>query len=374
MRKIRLLYITQSYGGVEIYLRQIIERLDYSRFDLYILAPTNTPFEDFCKSHDVTFFSMDMSRGIDIIGDTRAYIKVRKYLKSIRPDIVHTHSSKAGIIGRIAASKQQIRHVFTPHGISYLSFSGFKRSLFILIESFVKRYTDKVLACSYSEGIRFEFEIGIPKENITCLPNAINTHNVQINNNLFNNHSAIINIGSIARLTHQKNPLLFVEIAKQLSNKYSNVRFSILGTGLTDHLKEETIALIQKYDLQNKFEILGWGDRAKSIQYLKSLDIFILPSIFEGLPLSLLEAMSCGTISITSKCDGCNDVIQHGENGFACITAEQYVDIVTRLIENENLQKQIRESAVEYIKEHHNIDNFIKNLEAYYLTIYNEKS
>ncbi|MDR2951413.1 MAG: glycosyltransferase [Prevotella sp.] len=368
--KIKLLYITQSFGGVEIYIRQIIEYIDYTKFELTIIAPPNRTFSEYCKEKGIEYLAIHMVRGLNVWLDIKSFFQIRRIIKRLGPDIIHLHSSKAGVIGRIASKQLKKKSIFTPHGISYMSFSGLKRAIFLMVEAFTKKYTYKVLGCSYSEAIKMRFEVGIPSFKIDAIPNAILINSAI--DKTFNKHADIIRIGSIARLTYQKNPLLLVQIAERIIKLYPNVRFSILGSGLEDHLKNETFDLIEQYGLSSKFEILPWGDRETSLQYLKSLNIFILTSIFEGLPLSLLEAMSLGTPCITSKSDGCNDVIQNNENGFSCIIIEEYVNAISRLIEDEILQKRIGENAHNFVKEHHNIESYIRKIESYYERIYSD--
>jgi glycosyltransferase involved in cell wall biosynthesis len=370
--KIRLLYITQSYGGVEIYIRQIINLLDYSCFELIIAAPKNESFESFCQDNNIPFYTIKMGREFNLHRDIGAFFQIKKIIKKTNPDIVHLHSSKAGFIGRMVTKLLKKKSVFTPHGISYMPFKGRKRVLFFLFEVFAKNFTYRILGCSYSESLKMNIEVGISKQRINTLLNAIPIQELDINKKRSFSNKDKIQIGTIARLTYQKNPLLFVEIAYSVLQKYPNVEFSILGAGLNDHLKKETISMIGTYGIADKFKIIEWGSQDMSIKYLKSLDIFILPSIFEGLPLSLLEAMSYGIPCITSKCDGCNDVIHNNENGFSCMTVKEYTETILKLINDESLQRKIRFNGYEYVREKHHIDIFINKMEIYYKKIHNE--
>lgn len=369
--KINIVYITQSFGGVEIYIRQIIEHLDYSKFTLSIIAPRNDNFIGFCGKYKVPYYVVDMSRGLSPLVDIKAYWKIKKMIKKINPDLIHLHSAKAGFLGRLTLRNNKKSKIYTPHGMSYQSFTGFKRTIFFLCEVIVKKYTDKVLACSYSEAKRMQYDVGIPGKKIATLCNS-----TTIPKELIKKRSIVaegdIHIGSIMRLTIAKNPILYVEVAQLLSKKYNNIHFSILGAGLTDDLKEKVIKKIDDSHLSNKFEILEWGQQSKSLDYLDSIDIFILPSLFEGFPLSPLEAMSRGVPCVLSKGYGCIDLVDNGENGFSCNTAEQYVDAITKLIEYPELRNQIVSNAFEYISVHHNVLSFVKEIESYYTTIYND--
>lgn len=371
--KINIVYITQSFGGVEIYIRQIIEHLDYSKFTLSIIAPQNDNFIRFCEKYRVSYYIVDMSRGLSPLVDIMAYWKIKHTIKKISPDLIHLHSAKAGFLGRLALRNNKKLKIYTPHGMSYQSFTGVKRAIFFLCEVIVRKYTDKVLACSYSEAKRIQYDVGISGKKITTLCNS-----TTIPKELIRKRTIVaeedIHIGSIMRLTIAKNPILYVEVAQLLSKKYNNIHFSILGAGLTDDLKEQVIKKIDDYHLSNKFEILEWGQQSKSLDYLDSIDIFILPSLFEGFPLSPLEAMSRGVPCVLSKGYGCIDLVNNGENGFSCNTAEQYVDAITKLIEHPKLRDQIVSDAFEYISVHHNVLAFVKEIESYYATIYNETS
>lgn len=369
-RRIKLLYITQCYGGVGTYIKQVINSIDYSKYSLEVIGPYDESFMAYCARYGVEFHELDMVRGIDFIKDIRAYRGIRKIVKKNNPDIIHLHSSKAGILGRLATRKMRQKVVFTPHAISYMSFAGIKRAIFFLCEVFTKKYTDRVLTCSDTEAMRLHFEIGFPNEKLHVIYNSIPIPDEIPIKRQFNNYSSQIHVGSIMRLTTQKNPLVYIEAANLLAKKYENIYFSILGAGMTDDLKSTVLGKIQEYNLSDRFEIINWGERSRSIEYLDSLDLFILPSLFEALPLAALEAMSRGIPCVVSKDDGCRDLINNAENGFSCITPKQYYEAIIRLIEEPNLRDTLRYNAFNYIKKYHNIDDFIKNLESYYMAIH----
>jgi glycosyltransferase involved in cell wall biosynthesis len=276
-----------------------------------------------------------------------------KIIKQNNPDIVHLHSAKAGFLGRIACRYTNKKSIFMPHGLSYLSFTGFKRIFYLLLEVICKRFTDIIIAVANSEKNKLIFELGFD-------PDDSNVNQSPLKSN------KQIKIGTISRLTYQKNPLLFVEIANNIIKQYKNAEFYILGAGLEDHLKDKTVELIEFYGIDNNFKILNWASKKESELFLESLDIFLLTSIFEGLPLSLLEAMDLSKPCVTSKCDGCIDVIQNNVNGYACITANEFTSAIISLIENESDFKRISMNAKVYVKENHNLKNSINLLQKIY--------
>lgn len=369
MEKIKILHITQSLGGVETYIRQIISTIDRSKYEIVLVSPFNKELSNFCLSNGVKIYCIKMDRGLNIFVDLQNLFSFCKIIRDENPDLVHLHSSKAGFIGRLACRIKHKKSIFTPHGLSYLSFTGVKRMIFFMLEVIAKSFTFRVLACSNSEAYRMIFELGMEKSHIDVELNSIMLNKLETIEEPSFSNSDKFRIGTISRLTYQKNPLLLVEIASQIISKYPNTEFSILGAGLEDHLKDNVIKRIKDLGIENQFKILNWGAHDNSISYLKQLDIFILPSIFEGLPLSLLEAMAIGLPVVTSKCDGCNDVIQNNINGYNAITVNEFVDALINLIEKEDIRKRIGLRGREYVFKNHNMELYIKKLENYYSNV-----
>lgn len=364
--KTKIVHVTQGFGGLFTYIKQIAQKIDRTKFELEIIAPQNIECQIFCEENHVKYTVINLERGFNPYKDLSGLLNLYRFLKKNKPDLVHLHSAKAGFLGRIAARFSGVKSIYTPHGISYLSFTGFKRMIFFLLEVLAKKYTDNVLACSESERIRCLYEVGISDTKIKVIPNA-----VKVKDNL-ENYKVIaegkLHIGVIARLTYQKNPLLFVEIANKIKQIFPFAEFSILGAGLHDHLKQEVLEYIDKYNLKEQFKIFEWGSFTSSEEYLKTLDIFLMPSVFEGLPFSLLEAMNENVLCITSKCDGCCDVINNNENGFSCMELENYVEAVKKAVNFKELNQSLRVQAKKDLLDKYNLDYFISQLEIYYLS------
>ncbi len=170
----------------------------------------------------------------------------------------------------------------------------------------------------------------------------------------------------IGRLTYQKNPILFLEIANAILKKYPQVNFSILGAGLHDHLMEEIEEYIQENNLVGKIDFQQWGDHNKSNEFLENTDIYVTTSVFEGLPYSLLEAMSKGIPCVVSKADGNSDIIQNNENGFACTHLEEFQSKIELLMNSESVRRKIGEAGFRYVKDKHEIEDAVLQLEQTY--------
>lgn len=366
--KTKVVHITQGFGGLFTYIKQIVRKIDYEKFELEIIAPENQECRVFCEEHSIPYTVINLERGFNPFKDLIGLLKLYSFLKKKKPDLVHVHSAKAGFLGRIAAKLAGIQSIYTPHGISYLGFTGIKRTIFFTLEVFAKKYTSNVLACSESEKIRCRYEVGIPEEKIEVIPNSIEVNNILPQ---LKDTSAKLHIGTVARLTYAKNPVLFVEIANRIKKIYPYAEFSVLGAGFTDDLKPEFLATISKYNLEQSFTIHEWGSFQSVEHYLKTLDIFLMPSIFEGLPFALLEAVNENVLCVTSKCDGCCVVINNNENGFACMELDDYIVSITKAVNFPQLNYELRLQAKKDLQQKYNVNHFIINLENYYLSLKN---
>ena len=376
--KYKVLHVSQSLGGVETYLKNIISNIDLSKFDLKIITPASPSLTSCCKQFGVEHVVLEMERGVNLISDIKCYFFIKSFIKNYKPNLVHCHSSKGGILGRLASKSAKCLSIFTPNGTSYLSFTGLKRIFFFLIEVMVKPFTDFILCVSHSEKNRMQYELGFDSNKIAVVMNATNISPVENLKSIPTTpliKNDIIKVGTIARLTYQKNPLFLVQVANKMINsnlQYAKkLHFYIYGSGLHDHLLDETNLLISEFGLKDNIHILPWSSSSNVLEYLKNLDVFILPSIFEGLPFSLLEALDLGVPCIVTKCDGCNDVIQNNINGFSGMTPDEFATCINSLITDSETYSRLSCTGIEYVKKNHNNKIFITQLEDYYISIIN---
>ncbi len=371
MQRIKVLEITQSVGGVETYLKQVISTIDHSKYELKIVGTISENLEPYCIKYKVPFIRLKMARGFNPALDIASVFRLKKVLQQERPACAHLHSAKGGFLGRLACRLAKQKSLYTPHALSYLSFTGMKRKLFFALEKFAGQFSYKLLAISHSEAERLVQDLGQKRENIYVIPNSLVVENYfyssfSNNSNLYN-LSGEIKIGTIARLTPQKNPLLFIDIANEVIKKNGNrVHFYFLGVGEHDHLKDEVEARIQQYGIGNNIHLLQRGDLQTSIHFLQQLDVFLFPSVFEGLSYALLEAMLQGVPCVVSNVDGNNDVIHNGINGFNCNGLADYTKAISLLINDKQKAIAYGQAAKEYVLEHHDLQKNIHGLEKIY--------
>ena len=364
--KIKIAHVTQSLGGVKTYIESVFKHSSADQFEFIIIAPEHSEFQAFCKQKNIGYFPIKIQRGINPFKDLTALLNIITLLKFFKPDIVHTHSAKGGFLGRLAAKISGYPVIYSPHAFSYLSFKGVKRMVFYLIEYSCKSLTDKLLSVSMSEANRAIYELGYEKQKVHTILNAVPIPEEMP----VRNYSSPQNIRMIGRLTYQKNPLLFLEVAASLIKENPALKFSILGAGLADHLANEIDAFLIKNELNEKIKILKWGSNETSKDFLASTDIFVMTSVFEGLPFSLLEAMAMAIPCVVSKVDGNTDVIQNNENGFSCLTHLEFSQKILSLLASEDLRIKLGQEGYKYVKEVHEIKKNIQLLEQLYIDLY----
>ena len=289
--------------------------------------------------------------------DLKACKEVKKIIKKENPDIVHMHSSKAGIIGRLVISSKNRKLFYTPHGYSFLKQddSKLKRFIYKSIEKVTAMYRRKctIVACSegeYKESLKLN-------KNSTYVNNGVNVKEIDKivkYNKIKDIDTKQLKICTVGRIGFQKNPELFNKIAEE----FPNINFTWIGDG---ELKEKLTS--------KNIKVTGWAKREEVLKQVAENDIFILPSLWEGLPIALLEAMYLKKICIVSNVIGNRDVIKNGENGFICDSLEDYKNVISKIIENKEQLEQIKARAQKDILESYNT----KTMSESYKKVYTEK-
>jgi len=328
----KVVYVVESFGaGVYTFLTELSNSI-INHYEVVIIYSVRkeTP-KNFKKDFNskIKFIQIDMCRGLNPYKNVKALVALKKILKKENPDVIHLHSSKAGFLGRIAcyANKFNMDKVFyNPHGFSFLqeNESKVKRMLFYGLEWFASKLGGYTIGCSYGE---YEEALKISKQCIN-INNGIDTSKIdeiikQNNTNI--SKSKIkdkIKIGTAGRICYQKNPELFNGIAKS----FSNYDFIWIGDG---DLKD-------KLDASN-IKVTGWMERKEVIKELLDVDIFILPSLWEGLSISLLEAMYLGEPVIVSNVIGNKDVVYNNVNGYLVNDLNEYISAIEYITLNNTI-------------------------------------
>ena len=311
-----------------------------------------------------------MGRELSLFNDLKAFWQLYKFIKKEKPHIVHTHTAKAGTLGRLAAFFAGVPYIFhTFHGNIFKGyFSKKKTMIFIFIEKIISLITTKIITLSEKQKQEI-IDLKITKaEKIEVIRLGFDFSNILGNDmykGLFRTEHNVpedaLLVASIGRITHIKNHKLLLDIAEKFNEH--NIYFAIIGDG---DLKEEIQKDIYNKKLERKVFITGFYKDLKPIY--TDVDVVLLTSFNEGTPVALIEAMANGKIAISTNVGGVSDFIENGVNGFFVdgFNSESFVDIIFDIyINNINIDK-ISENAKFTANEFFNIDSLVKNIENLY--------
>jgi glycosyltransferase involved in cell wall biosynthesis len=368
-RRYKIAHIGQSIGGVDTYIRLLVAHLNVNNFKQIILHGKNENEANFKDKSGkaIKEFSISLIRSVNPIVDTLALLQAIKIIRKEQPDLIHCHSSKGGMIGRIAGYILNIPSLYTPNAFSYLSAKNkVKRILFLTYERAFKNLNTTLLACSKSESIRGLSEVNYPQAEVVIWQNSIEAIKC---------HKTADKIGedfllSIGRPSYQKNTSFLIEIMNKLVNEYGvKKKLLLVGVGHFSPLKEKIIALINNYKLTDYIFLIDWVPRSVSIEYISSCLLYLSTSRYEGLPYALLEAMSIGKAIVATNVDGNRDAVKNGETGFLVKEGEiiEFATCVKLLIENNKKRRTFEISAQKRFLDNFDIKKNITQLEAIYL-------
>lgn len=341
MAKKKILYFVEAFGGgVFTYLANLSNAL-CDDFDVYIAygirKQTPQNFKDYFDKRIHLIQVKNYQREISFSKDLAALKEMKKIAKKVQPDVIHLNSSKAGILGRWLFRNSKIPVFYTPHGYSFLmtNISKKKKLFYKGLEKTFAFKNIETIACS-----KGEYEI--TKEltsNATYVDNGINLrefdginmdHQTDFNN---------LKVATLGRISLQKNPVMFNQIAEA----FPNINFIWIGDGeFRDKLTAPNI------------KITGWVDNKTALNYLADTDIFLLTSLWEGLPMALLEAMYMEKICVVSDVVGNRDVIHDEENGYICDSVNDFIRKVKSISTDRHTLVELIKRAHDDVENHYN--------------------
>lgn len=314
-RKKRILFVVEAMGGgIFTYIVDLANEL-CKKYDMYIAygirRQTPKDYLDYFAPSIHMIYVENFTREISPMKDIRAFSEIKRIAEKVKPDIIHLHSSKAGVVGRLAFDGKKIPLFYTPHGYSFLmqNYKPLKRFLFRSIEAICAKTNCTTISCSPGEQ---EETLKLTKR-AKYVNNGVNMVELESELKGIEKKDHPFTVFTLGRVTYQKNPKLFNLIAERLPE----VRFVWIGDG---DLREELTA--------PNIEITGWMDRKDALRVSMNADIFLLTSLWEGLPMSLLEAMYMKKLCVVSDVIGNHDVIHNGQNGYVCRSVEDFVNAI----------------------------------------------
>ncbi len=350
----KILHIVEAFGGGVFTYLVDLANASAEHYDVticYALRP-QTP-KDFKEQFDKRIHFIEgksFQRSINPKKEFQSMLEIRQIVNWVKPDIIHLHSAKSGFCGRMALNCKKYKVLYTPHGYSFLKKDDnvLKRILHFMLEKVAA--LKKATTVCVSKG-EYEESLKLTKRTM-YINNGIDISKIYSGERHKTNLSSPI-VCTVGRICYQKNPKLFNQIAKCMPD----LRFVWIGAG---EMWDEVTA--------PNVEITGWVDAEDVSEYIDKADIFLLPSMWEGLPIALLEAMYLGKVCIASRVIGNRDVIRHGENGFLADSCQEFVELIDQIRDGEIDVHEICSNAVRDVEENYNIEKMCQS----YFKVYGE--
>ncbi|MDD9266223.1 glycosyltransferase [Paenibacillus sp. GCM10023248] len=360
MKKIKLLVIVlnSSYGGTEKHVLDIVRHIDNTLFEISTVVPSDSEIGTKLKSIS----------GIEVIQinrDLSSIYKINQIIKVFEPDIVHLHSPRATFLGSIASYfviNKKYKIISTAHG--WIPDRLKLRHLYQFLYVNIIKFNDKIFAVSNKVKEQI-ISTGVDDESIVVIYNGISIPNEK---EVTINTKCTRKFVFLGRFIEEKGLIYLIEAIKKLNDKYQGeFCVDMYGDG---PLVDEITYLVNKNKLNN-VTIKGFVDPKNVFEILKEYDSFLMPSIQEGFPYTLIEAFSAGLIVIASEVGGIPEAINDGVNGYL-VKTKNSIDLASKMEYVINLTidefVQLKQNSLDSSKKY-SIKNMIESIEKHYFEV-----
>ncbi|MGE0086618.1 MAG: glycosyltransferase [Desulfococcaceae bacterium] len=409
-KRIRILRIISrlNVGGPAIHVHLLTKGLDSQKFESILVTGRISPQEGdmsylFRPGDPQPLIIPELQREISIPSDVRTFFRILKMLYAEKPDIVDTHTAKAGFAARFSASiynllsrKHSVSIIHTFHGHVFEGyFSPMTTQLFINIERLLARISDAIIVISDTQKQELTGKYRIASsDKIRTIPLGFDLSPFLSASDLrgkfrqdLHFDSNVILIGIIGRLVPIKNHNMFFQSAKRFREIHPDiaVKYIVIGNG---ELRGELEELCSELKLKEDTVFCGW---IKEVPYVYAdLDILALTSLNEGTPVSIIESMAAGVPVIATDAGGVRDLLGAGpyprvcergsflvcERGILCRKndSEGFSKGLTYLVcENSDIRRKRIENARQYVREHFDRERLFRDTEALYMELAGKK-
>lgn len=368
-----LFVITQSeFGGAQRFLYNFLSRLDKTKYEIKI-AIGDTGNKEFIRSiRDINIPLIELKylvRNISLIKDMAAVFELRKLIKNFCPDTIFLNSSKAGFVGSLAANC--LLHTVRPKVIYRIGgwtfndpWPKWKRWLWIALERLSARWKDFIIV-NNRHDLEQANKLKIrPRKNILLVHNGLDIYKTELlpkeearmKLKIFRDQKVI---GTIANLYPSKGLKYLIEASEYFKNN-DDIVFIVIGDGQE---KGELEEFIEQKGLKKKILLLGQIPEARKL--LNTFDIFVLPSVKEGFPWVVIEAMAAKLPVIATRVGAVPEIIENMKNGLIVEPArpEQIAGKIQELLNNDRLRQELGIQAHQTVLFKFELDKMVKKIE-----------
>jgi len=378
LRILQVAYNSRVHGGERVLL-DLTRGLRDKGHHLFAACPSHGPLTEALRAEGAEVFVIPMKKTYDLLAIWRLYRVLRKY----EIDVIHSHGLLVNILSRVASYLANTRvSISTAHIPLNLRSRKQAQNLFerlmapyyLILDNLTALFNHKVIAVSHAVK-RDLVEQGVDPKRIVVVQNGISLNLVQGNNQgirtkLGGNRNYTI-VGTITRLSPQKDIPTFLRMASLIIRDLPKTHFVVVGEG---EKRKELQDLAEDLGLQNHVEFLGYREDALDI--LSTFDIFALSSLWEGLPIVILEAMAAEKPVVATAVDGVREAVEHGKTGLLVEPRrpDLLAKFVIELINNPDRSKTMGKRGRERIERAFSINRVINTIEQIYFSqVFNKR-
>ncbi len=375
-QKIKIGYIVRSldYGGVEKYVVDLVNNLDDTLFCSVIFCLTEKgELAKKIKNNRIKVYELHKKKGNDFL----ISIRLGKLLQLEQIDIIHSNNWSTFVESVLAKlyARKNIKLMYTQHGMEMNDFeSKAKRFFRNRLRQCLFFFLDQCIAVSLATKKFINKEWIVPEKDVRLIYNGVDFSELKVDSNKKNKlrlsfgikENEIV-IGSVGRLMKVKNYPLLIKAVSLLYQKNKKVKLLFVGNGPE---KNHLNAIAEQMKLENN--IIFAGQRDDVTELLSIMDIFVLPSISEGISLALLEAMAAGLPVIATSVGGNKEIIQDGINGLLVESdnEKELFKAMQLIISEKKINEQIRKNGLLRVKSIFSLDRMVKDYQIIYLKMF----
>ncbi len=376
-KRIRVLEIVDKpfMGGGQIHLLSLAQGLDRDKFDVSVCPQEGGALADELRTQRIKHFPIPFQKR-----KWRQNIQgIASVLKTQKTEIIHTHGGVAGLYGRWAARKCRTPIiVHTLHGIHYLHYrNSLLKRVYIFLERYFSRFTDALVFVSDADrkaGQKYKLS---SEERMVVLKNGVNFSEYRGMEGL--ERQAKIKelglegfqpiVGCVARLHRQKGLIYLVRAARKISQVFPDVCILIVGDG---PLRRKLETEARRLGLENQL----WfkGERRDIPQLLSVFDVFVLSSLWEGLPYALMEAAALAKPVVATDVDGVREIVRSGETGLLVPprNPQGLAQAVITLLQDRDYASELGRNLKQDVTSRYTLSKMLAEMESLYLRLYQE--
>ena len=359
-------------GGAQKVTLMTLERLPRDRYELGLVTGPDGLLVDWATRIEglEPVWMPSLIREVRPIQDLKALFSMLRLFRREKPQIVHTHSSKAGILGRWAARLAGVPFIFhTAHGFGFHDFQRpLVKRVYVWLERITSKITTKLVVVSYANAEKGERNGVFQRGDWILCRDAISVtefmqpgpRRQKLSEWGIPNNKLVV--GMIACLKPQKSPIDFVDVAARVLKENPQAHFVLAGDG---ELRPQVESRIEEHGIGRHFTLLGWQTDMPEVY--RNLDIVVLTSLWEGLPCVFSEAMAGDLPIVATNVDGAREAIVDGENGFLHEPhdVEGMAKSVLKLLQDPRLRQTMGNRGKSRVMEF-DISTSVANLESAY--------